>query len=54
VNLDPAFRDASTNDYRLTATSNALNNGGPIPFIPQDINGNLRSGVFDIGAYEFP
>jgi hypothetical protein len=51
-NQDPKFKDASIYDYRLDNGSPAIDVGNPSIVVPFDLNGNLRSGFIDIGAYE--
>jgi hypothetical protein len=55
-NADPVFKDASSNDYHLKATSvNAIDKGDPAltATFPIDIEAYPRSGLPDLGAYEF-
>ncbi len=58
-NLDPAFKDATNNDYRLTAASlSAIDQGTTSIFIGKDLNFLDRpnyssSSLPDLGAYEY-
>lgn len=52
-NISPSFTDAGANDYRLSSTSPAIDAGDTFINIPFDLNGNLRSGIPDLGAYEY-
>jgi hypothetical protein len=52
-NQSPVFENTSTNDYRIQASSPARDAGDTFISIPFDLNGNLRSGIPDIGAYEY-
>jgi hypothetical protein len=57
-NADPGFRDISTNDYQLKATSsNTKDKGDPSIFVGTDLNGQPRpnpdTSIPDLGAYEF-
>ncbi len=57
LNSDPAFKDVSSNDYRLSSTSAAINKGlmSIAHIIPFDILRHNRTNDVapDIGAYEF-
>lgn len=48
---DPLF--VSTSDFHLQSGSPAINTGLTIATVTDDYEGNLRSGLFDIGAYEY-
>ena len=52
---DPKFIDPASKDFRLQASSPAINEGTIIPEISIDIDRNTRpqGPSFDIGAYEF-
>ncbi len=51
-NANPAFKDANTNNYNLSSTSQAINNGNTSINVPLDLNINMRDSYPDIGAYE--
>jgi hypothetical protein len=59
TNLDPLFKDVTTNDYHLRLTSPAINNGTTSIFIGTDLDNNPRpatndmASLPDIGAYEY-
>jgi hypothetical protein len=53
-NVDPGWRDISVNDYNLKSSAvNSIDKGDPFLVIPLDLNSNFRSGVGDLGAYEY-
>jgi hypothetical protein len=51
-NQDPAFRDIIKSNYNLTENSPLINRGKAIG-VTADIQGTLRDGQPDIGAYEY-
>ena len=55
VNEDPLFFNTEVNDYRLDTLSPAIDKGSEAisSQIPNDILGNPRSTLPDLGAYEF-
>lgn len=57
TNADPLFKDVTTNDYRLTAGSPAINVGTTSIFIGTDLDNkprpNPNTSLPDIGAYEY-
>jgi hypothetical protein len=50
---DPEFFDASNFDYHLTEDSPCIDAGVTDGAPTTDIEGNMRDGMVDIGAYEF-
>lgn len=52
-NFNPLFKDTDANDYRINTGSPVIDAGDTFINIPFDLNGNLRSGIPDIGAYEY-
>jgi len=54
-NIDPLFSDPDNNDFHLKPNSPCINAGNPnAPELPEfDLDGNPRTGIPDIGAYEF-
>lgn len=52
-NFNPLFKDTGANDYRINTSSPAIDAGDTSINIPFDLNGNLRSGIPDLGAYEY-
>ncbi len=52
-NQDPLFLDMSKSDFRLNASSPAINKGIAAGVLPLDINGISRSATPTMGAYEF-
>ena len=55
ITLDPKFVDAENRDYRLQATSPAVDAGAEIAGMETDLTGRSRplGGGLDIGAYEY-
>jgi hypothetical protein len=53
VGVNPVFVSPSTNNFNLTVGSPAIDAGTPNAVAPNDITGRVRTGNFDIGAYEF-
>lgn len=57
INVDPSFKNTSSNDYELNNNSSAIDKGSiPIgAMFPYDLNGNPRNvdAAPDIGAYEY-
>jgi hypothetical protein len=53
IAADPQFVDAAGGDYRLTASSPAIDAGTSVSAPPFDFDDRARVGVPDIGAYEF-
>jgi hypothetical protein len=53
--IDPLFFDPDNNDFHLKPNSPCINAGNPnAPELPEfDLDGNPRTGIPDIGAYEF-
>lgn len=49
-NADPLFQDIGKEDYSLENGSPAKNTGNPAYLLPEDLNGNPRNGIVDIGA----
>jgi uncharacterized protein (TIGR03437 family) len=58
ISANPKFLNSSAANYRLQATSPAINAGDPTPveLISTDLDGNpqFRSGKVDMGAFEYP
>ena len=52
-NVNAAFKDVNKNDYNLTSSSAAIDQGTSSFYIPLDLNTNFRNGISDIGAYEY-
>lgn len=50
---DPDFVHVSGNDYHLGSLSHAINRGKSSIGVSYDLDGNFRSNIPDIGAYEF-
>jgi hypothetical protein len=53
LNQYPNFIDASIKNFKLNASSPAVNFGLVLPFYTNDINGVLRDASPDLGAYEY-
>jgi hypothetical protein len=53
LNKDPQFKSYSTWDYRPQSGSPVIDNGEVVPGIIDDLDGNPRGGVPDIGCYEY-
>ncbi len=53
LNQDPQFKKIEENDFHLSAGSPAIGAGLVIPSVSQDINGNNRSPLNDIGCYQY-
>ena len=53
VNKDPMFVNYQNWDYHPQAGSPLIDNGVSIPALTDDLDGNPRAGVPDIGCYEF-
>ena len=57
LNLDPLFKDVTTNDYHLNAGSPAIDEGTTSIFIGTDLDNmprpNSNTSLPDIGAYEY-
>ncbi len=47
------FRNRDQRDYHLVAGSPAIDAGVTITLVTTDIEGNPRTGAYDVGAYEF-
>lgn len=56
-NVDPGFKDAATNNYRLQSNSFAIDKGSTAIFIGMDLDDkprpNSNTSLPDLGAYEF-
>lgn len=52
-NLDPEFKDLTTSDFNLQASSPVIGKGVTAGVIPTDYNGQARPAVPAIGAVEF-
>jgi hypothetical protein len=53
LNVGPKFADSTKWNFRPTASSPMVDKGVAIPFIIDDLDGNPRTGLSDIGCYEF-
>ena len=55
LNKDPLFKDVEANDYRLDTLSPAIDRGSEeiASQLPEDIRGNSRLPLPDLGAYEY-
>lgn len=53
TNANPLFEDTGEDKYELTENSPAIDAGDPAYAPPLDIKGRSRSGVPDLGAFEF-
>ncbi len=55
VSEDPLFVDKDEQDYRLDTIISPAIDAGMVPTVnvPLDLDGNMRVGAHDIGAYEF-
>jgi len=53
--VNPQFANPDAGDFRLQATSAAIDVGVVLSAVPTDINGKPRTqgGRYDIGAYEY-
>ncbi len=49
---DPSFTNAGAGDFTLLPGSPAINAGVTIAAVPDDFDAHLRTGVYDLGAYE--
>ena len=49
----PEFVNTASNDYHLDVFSYAINRGMTGINVPYDLDGNRRTGIPDVGAYEF-
>ncbi len=52
INNDPGFKDPSTNNYNLNATTFCYQKGNPLIYIPLDLNSTFRGSPSDLGAYQ--
>ena len=53
VDTDPLFRNSAEEDYHLTFFSPLINAGTSSGAPTDDLDGNMRDGSPDMGAYEF-
>jgi len=53
IDSDPLFINAAGGDYHLMAASPAIDAGTAVGAPPDDLDGNLRDGSPDMGAYEY-
>ncbi len=53
INQDPLFKKIDENDFHLKASSPAIGAGVNIPSVDRDLEGNLRSGINDLGCYKY-
>lgn len=53
LNQDPLFKKIEENDFHLKASSPAIGAGVNIPGLVNDLEGNPRDGINDIGCYKY-